>query len=151
MKKVSMFLSALIMVAMFACTSAESEMMKEARNIQAGLLKQKANLDSTLDVEIVNVDKSLTLMSEDSTMATDTLKFKEFVNMKTRKESLDMAKDKISDWVINTKLLPTPEEEKNGVSNPFGPDAKDLDVLKAIKEAQSSFNDLRSQIESEIQ
>jgi hypothetical protein len=26
-----------------------------------------------------------------------------------------------------------------------------LDILKSIKEAQSSFNDLRSQIESEIQ
>jgi hypothetical protein len=53
--------------------------------------------------------------------------------------------------MIGTKFLPTPEEEKNGVTNPFGPEAKDLDVLKSIKEAQSSFNDLRSQIESEIQ
>jgi len=151
MKKVAIIFSAVVIIALGACTSAESEMMKEARNIQAGLLKQKANLDSTIDVEIVNVDKALTLMSEDSTMATDTLKFQEFVGLKTRKETLDAAKEKMADWMINTKLLPTQDEEKNGVSNPFGPEAKDLDVLKAIKEAQSSFNDLRSQIESEIQ
>ena len=151
MKKVAIIFSAFVIITLGACTSAESEMMKEARNIQAGLMKQKSNLDSIMDVEIVNVDKALTLMSEDSTKASDTLKFQEFVNLKTRKETLDEAKEKLADWMINTKLLPTQEEEKNGVSNPFGPDAKDLDVLKAIKEAQSSFNDLRSQIESEIQ
>ena len=68
-----------------------------------------------------------------------------------KKELVEGAKSKLEDWKINSKLLPTEEEQKNGVENPFGPEAKDLDILKAIKEAQSSFNDLRSQIESEIQ
>lgn len=151
MKKLSVVLSGMMVVAIAACTSSESEMMKEARNIQAGLMKQKANLDSVMEVEIANVDKAITLMSEDSTMASDTLKYQEFVSLTEKKKKLDEGKDKLSDWMIGTKFLPTPEEEKNGVTNPFGPEAKDLDVLKSIKEAQSSFNDLRSQIESEIQ
>jgi hypothetical protein len=151
MKKFSVVFSIVACVMIAACTSSESEMMKEARNIQAGLMKQKSNLDSVMDVEIANVDKAITLMSEDSTMATDTLKYKEFINLTEKKKALDEGKDKLSDWMINTKLLPTPEEEKNGITNPFGPEAKDLDILKAIKDAQSSFNDLRSQIESEIQ
>jgi len=128
----------LMAVLVMSCASSESEMMKEARNIQTGLLKQKADLDSVLNVE-------------DSTMAKDTIKYKEFVSLMSKKELIESAKSKLEDWKINSKLLPTEEEQKNGVENPFGPEAKDLDILKSIKEAQSSFNDLRSQIESEIQ
>ena len=141
----------LMAVLVMACASSESEMMKEARNIQTGLLKQKSDLDSVLNVESANVEKTIAMMSEDSTMAKDTIKYKEFVSLMSKKELIESAKSKLEDWKINSKLLPTEEEQKNGVENPFGPEAKDLDILKSIKEAQSSFNDLRSQIESEIQ
>ena len=141
----------LLAVLFMACAALESEMMKEARNIQNGLLKQKSDLDSVLNVEATNVEKTIAIMSEDSTMAKDTIKYKEFVSLMSKKELIESAKSKLEDWKINSKLLPTEEEQKNGVENPFGPEAKDLDILKSIKEAQSSFNDLRSQIESEIQ
>jgi hypothetical protein len=151
MKKFSLWMIAGVMMIIVACGSSESEMMKEARNIQAGLLKQKSNLDSTLTVESGNVEKMIAVMSQDTTLAADSMKVQEYTSLMNKKTAIEEAKSKLADWQSNSKLLPSDEEIKNGVENPFGADAKDLDVLKAIKDAQSAFNDLRSQIESEIQ
>jgi cell division protein YceG involved in septum cleavage len=151
MKKVSLWLVMAVMMVIVACGSSESEMMKEARNIQAGLLKQRSNLDSTLTIEAGNVEKMIAIMSQDSTVAADSMKLQEFTSLMTKKTAIEEAKSRLADWQSNSKLLPSEEEQKNGVENPFGAEAKDLDILKAIKDAQSAFNDLRSQIESEIQ
>ncbi len=151
MKKLSLWMVLAVMMVIVACGSSESEMMKEARNIQAGLLKQKSNLDSTLTVEAGNVEKMIAIMSQDSMVAADSLKLQEYTSLMSKKTLIEEAKSKLADWQSNSKLLPTEEQEKNGVENPFGAEAKDLDILKAIKDAQSAFNDLRSQIESEIQ
>jgi hypothetical protein len=151
MKKVSLWMVMAVMMVIVACGSSESEMMKEARNIQAGLLKQKSNLDSTLTIEAGNVEKMIAIMSQDSTVAADSMKLQEFTSLMTKKTAIEDAKSKLADWQSNSKLLPSEEDQKNGVENPFGAEAKDLDILKAIKDAQSAFNDLRSQIESEIQ
>ena len=151
MKKLSLWMVLAVMMVIVACGSSESEMMKEERNIQAGLLKQKSNLDSTLTVEAGNVEKMITIMSQDPTFAADSVKLQEYNSLRAKMGLIEDAKSKLADWQSNSKLLPTEEEEKNGVENPFGAEAKDLDILKAIKDAQSAFNDLRSQIESEIQ
>jgi hypothetical protein len=151
MKKFSLWMIAGVMMIIVACGSSESEMMKEARNIQAGLLKQKSNLDSTLTIEAGNVEKMIAVMSQDTTLAADSMKVQEYTSLMNKKTAIEEAKSKLADWQSNSKLLPSDQEIKNGVENPFGADAKDLDVLKAIKDAQSAFNDLRSQIESEIQ
>jgi hypothetical protein len=151
MKKLSLWMVLAVMMVVVACGSSESEMMKEARNIQAGLLKKKSNLDSTLTVEAGNVEKMIAIMSQDSTVAADSVKLQEYTSLMSKKTLIEEARSKLADWQSNSKLLPTEEEEKNGVENPFGAEAKDLDILKAIKDAQSAFNDLRSQIESEIQ
>jgi hypothetical protein len=90
-------------------------------------------------------------MSQDTALAADTIKVQEYTSLMNKKTAIEEAKSKLADWQSNSKLLPSEEEEKNGVENPFGAEAKDLDILKAIKDAQSAFNDLRSQIESEIQ
>jgi hypothetical protein len=97
------------------------------------------------------VEKMIAIMSQDSTVAADSMKLQEFTSLMTKKTAIEDAKSKLADWQSNSKLLPSEEEQKNGVENPFGAEAKDLDILKAIKDAQSAFNDLRSQIESEIQ
>ncbi len=151
MKKLNLWMIAGVIMIIVACGSSESEMMKEARNIQAGLLKQKSNLDSTLTVEAGNVEKMIAVMSQDTALAADSMKVQEYTSLMNKKTAIEEAKSKLADWQSNSKLLPSEAEIKNGVENPFGADAKDLDVLKAIKDAQSAFNDLRSQIESEIQ
>jgi hypothetical protein len=134
-----------------ACAGAESEQLKEARTIQEGMMKQKHNLDSTLNLKMDELSAKISELSSDSTLATDSLKTALYVEVKTQYSSLENLRSKMSDWSLNIKTLPTLEELANGAENPFGKDAKDQDILSGIKANQGSFEELKSEIETAIQ
>jgi hypothetical protein len=134
-----------------ACAGAESEQLKEARTIQEAMMKQKHNLDSTLNLKMTELGTKLTELSNDSTLATDSLKTATYIEVKSQITSLENLKSQLSDWSSNIKTLPTLEELANGAENPFGKDAKDQDILAGIKANQSSFEELKSEVETAIQ
>jgi hypothetical protein len=136
---------------MVACAGAESEQLKEARTIQEAMMKQKHNLDSTLALKMDELGAKISELSSDSTLATDSLKTATYLEVKTQYSLLEDLKSKMSDWSSNIKTLPTLEELANGAENPFGKDAKDQDILSGIKANQSSFEELKSEIETAIQ
>jgi TolA-binding protein len=147
-KVFAFFLSAALLV---ACASAESEVLKQARTIQDGIMKQKDNLDSTLNATITELNGKITTMSNDSLAMQDSTNITLFGEMQMKVSRLTELKSKLNDWASGTKLLPSVEDLAKGVENPFGENANDQDILKGIQESQSSFSDLKSQIESEMQ
>jgi hypothetical protein len=136
---------------MVACAGAESEQLKEARTIQEAMMKQKHNLDSTMNFRMEELSSKISELSADSTLATDSLKTATYLEVKKQYSLLEDLKSKMSDWSSNIKTLPTLEELANGAENPFGKDAKDQDILSGIKANQSSFEELKSEIETAIQ
>jgi hypothetical protein len=142
------FFSAAMLV---ACASAESEVLKQARTIQDGIMKQKNNLDSTVDMTIKELNGKITVMSGDSLAMQDSTNIALFSEMQTKVSRLSELKSKLNDWASSTKMLPTVEDLAKGVDNPFGEEANDQDILKGIQDSQSSFSDLKSEIESEMQ
>ena len=136
---------------MIACAGAESEQLKEARTIQEAMMKQKHNLDSTLNLKMDELGAKLGVISSDTSLATDSTKIAMYVEVKTQYSNLENMKSKMSDWAMNIKTLPSLEELANGAENPFGKDAKDQDILAGVKANQAAFEELKSEIETAIQ
>ena len=140
-----------VVATMIACAGAESEQLKEARTIQEAMMKQKHNLDSTLNLKMDELSKQISDLSSDTTLATDSLKIATYVEVKTQYSNLENWKSQMSDWSSNIKTLPTLEELASGAENPFGKDAKDQDILAGVKANQAAFEELKSEIETAIQ
>lgn len=136
---------------MVACAGAESEQLKEARTIQEAMMKQKHNLDSTLNLKMEELSTKISELSSDTTLATDSLKTATYIEVKNQYTSLENWRSQMSDWSTNIKTLPTLEELANGAENPFGKDAKDQDILSGVKANQAAFEELKSEIETAIQ
>lgn len=134
-----------------ACAGAESEQLKEARTIQEAMFKQKHNLDSTLNLKMIELGNKISELSNDTTLATDSLKIATYVEVKSQYTSLENLRSQMMDWSTNIKTLPTLEELAAGAENPFGKDAKDQDILSGVKANQATFEELKSEIETAIQ
>ncbi|MFO0359672.1 MAG: hypothetical protein ACK50N_04170 [Flavobacteriales bacterium] len=134
-----------------ACSSAESEQLKQARTIQETMIKSKGNLDSLVDLKMNELSAKVTEMSADSTLATDSLKAATYGSVKTQLSDIEMLKSKLTDWMSSVKMLPSLEDMAKGAENPFGDGAKDQDILKSIQDNQKQFEELKSEIETAIQ
>jgi len=134
-----------------ACSSAESEQLKQARTIQETMIKSKSNLDSLVDLKMNELSAKVTEMSADSTLATDSLKAATYSSVKTQLSDIEMLKSKLTDWMSSVKMLPSLEDIAKGAENPFGDGAKDQDILKSIQDNQKQFEELKSEIETAIQ
>jgi hypothetical protein len=72
----------------------------------------------------------------------------EILFMEEEKSAIDELRDKVENWAItNIVLLPEPGQLKN---DPKFKDLKDEDVLKMVKDQDSIFSILKSEIESEL-
>ncbi|MFZ4783943.1 MAG: hypothetical protein ACOYLH_00605 [Flavobacteriales bacterium] len=144
----SFFFSAALLI---ACAGEESEQLKQARTIQEGMMKQKQMLDSSINLKMEELGAQVTTMSQDTTLSTDSTKIAQYVEIKTQLSKVEEMKSKLSDWQNNLKLLPSLEDLAKGVESPFGKDAKDQDILKAIQDNQASFQEIKSEVETAIQ
>jgi hypothetical protein len=147
---VKFFLLSFILTAAVACSTGESAALKEARQIQDNILKGRAALDSTIDVSIAGLNEKLSAMSADSVAMADSSVRASFEAMQSRVSSLATSKSKIADWVTNLKTLPSAEDLAGGAENPFGAEAKEDDILTALKASEEEFNSLKTSIEAEI-
>jgi hypothetical protein len=90
-------------------------------------------------------------MSSDSIAMKDSSNIALFGQMQSQVARLAEMKSKLTDWASSMKMLPTPEEVAKGAENPFGKEATDQDILKGVQASQEEFNNLKSEIESEMQ
>lgn len=152
MKNTLKFFALVMVAAIFsACAGAESEQLKQARTIQEAMMKSKNTLDSLLTLKLNEYSVEVTTLSQDPLLATDSLKIANYDMIKSSYSDLEMLSAELRAWAGDMKMLPSAEEIANGAENPFGGDMKDEDILKEIKESQTSFEDLKSRIETEIQ
>ena len=133
-----------------ACASGESETLKQARTIQTDIMNQTKDLDSTINVKLESVNSELTILNEDSTMQTDSVKLAGYMTTKDKYNELTTLKSDLADWKSNVVMLPTVEEMANGAENPFGEKAKDQEVLASIKKSQDDFSAFRTKAEASM-
>jgi outer membrane murein-binding lipoprotein Lpp len=139
-------------IALFvACAAGESEILKQARTIQEGMVKQKNQLDSTLKSSVEGINSKLSILSNDTVAMKDSANIASFNEMRTRVEELNAYRTQLDNWMAGAKLLPSLEDIKKGIENPFGKDAKDEDILNSIKKSQSELSDMKSEIETAMQ
>lgn len=133
-----------------ACSTSDSETLKRARTIQDETLKGISSLDSTLSAKLSSVSSEMSVLSTDSTMATDSLKIKAFDALKLKQTDIEELKTEMADWKKGIALLPSSEEIANGAANPFGDKAKDQDVLAALKKTQEDLSSWKSKVASAV-
>jgi hypothetical protein len=131
-----------------ACAAGESQTLKEARGMQDGLMQEEHALDSTLQSSISEMNQKISTLSQDSTFMKDSTNLARFSDLQTRVNSLTELRSKLTDWAAGQKEIPTPGEIKNGAENPFGKDAKDQDILAAVKKSKEEFVALKAEIEN---
>jgi hypothetical protein len=130
-----------------ACAAGESEILKEARTMQEGLMKDEHALDSVLQISINDLNNKITMYSQDTMFMKDSTNLAKFSSIQTSANTLTELRSKLTDWAAGQKEIPTPGEIKNGAENPFGKDAKDQDILAAIKKSKEEFEALKGEIE----
>jgi hypothetical protein len=150
MKKKPTFLFAIVTAALAACSTGDSPILKQARTMQEGMMKNCQTLDSTIGIQISELEANLIEMSQDTTLNSDTAKKNSYIVIKEKYNRLLDYKTKIDNFRSSVKLLPTPEQIAQGADNPFGQDAKDEDVLTSIRSAGATFSTLQADIQSEI-
>ncbi len=133
-----------------ACSTSDSETLKRARTIQDETLNGISSLDSTLTVKLNSVSSEMSVLSTDSTMATDSLKIKAFDTLKLKQTDIEGLKAEMADWKKGITLLPSSEEIAAGAANPFGEKAKDQDVLAALKKTQEDLSSWKSKVASAV-
>lgn len=142
----------LFAIALFvACAAGESEILKQARTIQEGMVKQKNQLDSLLQQNVDGINSKLAALSNDTLAMKDSANIASFNEMRTKVEELNAYRTQLDNWMSGAKMLPSLEDIKKGIENPFGKESKDEDILNSIKKSQSELSDLKSEIETALQ
>lgn len=144
--KIVVFLFSLVCLS--ACVSSESEMLKQARSIQEGVLKNALSLDSTMTTKLDVWKASSAEMAQDTTMSTDSLKLQSFMVVKDKIDNLSNLQSELAKWKSELKLLPSVQEMVGGGKNPFGEKAKDQEILIEIKKSGEALNSLKIKAET---
>lgn len=144
--KIAVFLFSLVCLS--ACVSSESEMLRQARSIQEGVLKNAVSLDSTMTAKLDVWKASSAEMAQDTTMSTDSLKLQSFMVVKDKIDNLTNLQSELAKWKSELKLLPSVKEMEGGGKNPFGEKAKDQEILIEIKKSGEALNSLKIKAET---
>ncbi|MFN5621366.1 MAG: hypothetical protein ACK478_08695 [Flavobacteriales bacterium] len=114
------------------CVSSESEKLVEARTLQTTILAEAHVLDSTLLSETQQMAVTRDLMSTDSLLATDSLFIARYGALKLKLNEMEGLQAEIVAWQNSLTKLPSQDELKKGVKNPFGQKASDQEVFDKI-------------------
>ena len=132
MKKVLYLFCMTSVAVMSSCVSSESKKLSEARTLQATILTEAHVLDSTLVAETQQLEATRELMSADSLLITDSLFQARYASIKTKLYALQGIQAEVSAWHNSIVKLPSKEELKKGIKNPFGPKSGDQEVYDRI-------------------
>jgi hypothetical protein len=148
MKSRITFIALVGLLALVSCKNTESDVLQQARLTQQGLVSKKQSLMTELDNRYKQVEQEIATAS--TSVSSDTTRdvSSEILFMEEEKSAIDELRDKVENWAItNIVLLPEPGQLKN---DPKFKDLKDEDVLKMVKDQDSIFSILKSEIESEL-
>lgn len=142
------FIALVGLLALASCKNTESDVLQQARLTQQGLVSKKQSLMTELDNRYKQVEQEIATAS--TSVSSDTARdvSSEILFMEEEKSAIDELRDKVENWAItNIVLLPEPGQLKN---DPKFKDLKDEDVLKMVKDQDSIFSILKSEIENEL-
>lgn len=148
MKSKITLIALLGLLALASCKNTESDVLQQARLTQQGLVSKKQSLMNELDNRYKQVEQEIATASTSVSKDTTRDVSSEILFMEEEKSAIDELRDKVENWAItNIVLLPEPGQLKN---DPKFKDLKDEAVLKMVKDQDSIFSILKSEIESEL-
>ncbi|MBM3448226.1 MAG: hypothetical protein FJX90_03860 [Bacteroidetes bacterium] len=148
MKSKIIFIALIGLLALESCKNTESDVLQQARLTQQGLVSKKQSLMTELDNRYKQVEQEIAAASTSVSPDTTHDISSEILFMEEEKSAIDELRDKVENWAItNIVLLPEPGQLKN---DPKFKDLKDEDLLKMVKDQDSIFSILKSEIENEL-
>ena len=132
MKKAIYSLTFVATIALAGCVSSESEKLANARTLQNTILSEAHALDSTLLSETQQLSATRDMMSTDSLLATDSLFMARYITVKYKINDMEGLQAEVVAWQNSLTKLPSQEELRKGIKNPFGQKASDQEVYDKI-------------------
>ena len=144
MKKLAVVLGVALTVGSTACFDSETEILKQARTTQQGVLAKQSALVADLDKEISAAEKEISALTQTTPDSLGQMRIKE---LQDRISMINSLKDEVVNYKLNLKDIPEGSAIKDDA---FFKTMKDEDVLKLAKEQDSLFNILKSNVETEL-
>lgn len=144
MKKLAVVLGVVLTVGLTACFDSETEILKQARTTQQGVLSKQNALVADLDKEIASAEKEISTLTQNPLDSAGVIRVNE---LSERVSMINTLKDEVVNYKLNLKEIPEGAAIKDDA---FFKEMKDEQVLKLAKEQDSLFNILKSQVESEL-
>jgi len=127
-----------------ACFDSETEILKQARTTQQGVLSKQNALVADLDKEIANAEKEISNLTQNPLDSAGIIRVNE---LSERTSMINTLKDEVVNYKLNLKEIPEGAAIRDDA---FFKGMKDEEVLKLANEQDSLFNILKSQVESEM-
>lgn len=144
MKKLAVVLGVALTVGLTACFDSETEILKQARTTQQGVLAKQSALVADLDKEISAAEKEISDLTQTPPDSLGQMRMKE---LQERISMINSLKDEVVNYKLNLKDIPEGSAIKDDA---FFKTMKDEDVLKLAKEQDSLFNIMKSNVETEL-
>lgn len=144
MKKLAVVLGVALTIGFTSCFDSETEILKQARTTQQGVLAKQTSLVADLDKEIAAAEKEISTLTQNPLDSAGVIRVNE---LSERVSLINSLKDEVVNYKLNLKEIPEGAAIKDDA---FFKGLKDEQVLKLAKEQDSLFNILKSQVESEL-
>ena len=144
MKKLGVVLGIALSLGLTSCFDSETEILKQARTTQQGVLSKQNALIGDLDKEIASAEKEISALTQTAPDSLGKMRMKE---LQDRISMINTLKDDVINYKLNLKEIPEGAAIKDDA---FFKGLKDEQVLKLAKEQDSAFNVLKSQFETEL-
>ena len=144
MKKLGMVLGIALILGLTSCFDSETEILKQARTTQLGVLAKQSALTADLDKEIAAAEKEIAALTQNPLDSAGVIRVNE---LSERTSIINTLKDEVINYKLNLKEIPEGAAIKDDA---FFKGLKDEQVLKLAKEQDSAFNVLKSQVETEL-
>jgi hypothetical protein len=144
MKKLGVVLGVFLSLSIASCFDSETEILKQARTTQQGVLSKQNALVSDLDKEIAAAEKEIATLTQNPLDSAGIIRVNE---LSERTSMINALKDDVINYKLNLKEIPEGAAIKDDA---FFKGLKDEQVLKLAKEQDSAFNVLKSQVETEL-
>jgi hypothetical protein len=144
MKKLGLILGVFLSLSIVACFDSETEILKQARTTQQGVISKQNALVADLDKEIAAAEKEIATLTQSALDSTGIIRVNE---LSERTTMINALKDEVINYKLNLKEIPEGAAIKDDA---FFKEMKDEQVLKLAKEQDSLFNILKSQVETDL-
>lgn len=145
MKKLAVVSLVFLAISLTACLDSETEILKQARITQQGILSKQSALVGDLDKEIAAAEQEIAKLTNDS--QPDEEGKQRIAELQERIFMINTLKDQVVNYKLNLKEIPEGAAIKK---DDFFKGMKDEQLLKLVKEQDSAFSVLKSEIETEL-